>query len=265
MSVRLESVGIKRENKITTIANLNPVVCEKSDKIFSAVDKIIATGHRRLPIISKKNNLEGIITITDLLDAFLRKQEFDEKLENIMVREVITCSEEDTIDFVLKKMKLSKRGGFPIVNVNKNLVGIISERDFVKYFSNINFDMRVGDVMIEKPFFITPEISIFDCLKTIVNAKYRRLPVVEGKKLIGIITSVDLLKYIKEHNYSFDDLDESLDHVMEKDVFTIDKKLDLSDTIKTMKSKNIGGILIVNGSKNLEGIITERDILEEID
>lgn len=265
MSVSLELAGIKRESKILTIANLNPVACKSSEKIFSAVDIVIKTGHRRVPIISGKRDLEGIITITDLLDAFLRKQDFDESLENIMVREVLFCEENDTIDFVLRKMKLSRRGGFPIVDVNKKLVGIISERDFVKYFSNIVFDVHVEDVMSKKPLFITPQISILDCLKTIVNARYRRLPVVENGKLMGIVTSVDLLKYIKEHNFRFEDLDESLDSVMKKDVFTISKNVDLSDAIKTMRAKDIGGILIVNGKNNLEGIITERDILEEID
>lgn len=265
MSVSLELAGIKRESKILTIANLNPVACKSSEKIFSAVDAVIKTGHRRVPIISGKRDLEGVITITDLLDAFLRRQDFDEKLENITVREVLFCEENDIIDFVLKKMKLSRRGGFPIVDINRKLVGIISERDFVKVFSNIIFDVNVEDVMSKKPIFITSQISIFDCLKTIVNARYRRLPVVEDRKLVGIVTSIDLLKYIKEHDFTFEELDEPLDSIIKKDVYTISKDVDLSDAIKTMRSKDIGGILIVNGENNLEGIITERDILEEID
>jgi CBS domain-containing protein len=265
MSVSLELAGIKRENKIITIANLNPVSCRTSARIFDAVDTIIQTGHRRLPIVSSKDSLEGIITITDLLDAFLRRQDFSEKLETIMVREVIFCSESDTIDFVLRKIKLSRRGGFPIVDVDKKLVGIVSERDFVKYFSNIPFETKVEDVMSKKPLVVTQEISILDCFKTIVNTRYRRLPVVEGGRLVGIVTSVDLLKYIRDHDYEFLDLDEPIDLIMKRDVFTISKNADLSDAIKIMRTKDIGGILIVNGKNNLEGILTERDILEEID
>lgn len=265
MSVVLELAGIRRENKIITIANLNPVSCKSSEKILNAVDVIIRTGHRRLPIVSTKNTLEGIITITDLLDAFLRRQEFDENIETIMVREVIFCEESDTIDFVLKKIKLSRRGGFPIVDTNKKLVGIISERDFVKYFSNIPFDVKVGEIMSRKPLGITAEVSILDSLKTIVNAKYRRLPVLSHGKLVGIVTSIDLLKYIKNHDYRFEDLDEPVDLIMKKDVFTISKEADLSEAIRVMRAKDIGGILIVNEENKLEGIITERDILEEIE
>jgi CBS domain-containing protein len=265
VSVELELGGLKRNSKIITIANLNPVPCKTSEKIFDAFEKIVSTGHRRLPIISGKNNLEGIITITDLLDVFLRKEDLEETLNTIMIREIITCKEDDTIDFVLKKIKLSKRGTFPIVDVSKKLVGLVSERDFVKYFPNVNFGIKIKDVMTRKPFFISPEISILDCLKTVVNVKYRRLPVVKGKKLIGIVTSTDILKYIKDQNYDFNSLDETLDPLIIKDVFTTSKENDLSDAIKIIKSKDIGGILIVNGQKNLEGIITERDILEEID
>jgi CBS domain-containing protein len=265
MSVRLELAGIKRESKIITIANLNPVACKSSEKIYDAVDIVLKTGHRRVPIISGKRDLEGIVTITDLLDAFLRKQDFAETLETIMIREVLFCEESDTIDFVLRKMKLSRRGGFPIVDVNKKLVGIISERDFVKFFSNVIFDVSIEEVMSKKPLFVTPEISILDCLKTIVNARYRRLPVVEDGKLIGIVTSVDLLRYIKEHSFKFEDLDEPLDLIMKKDVFTIHKNVDISEAIRIMRARDIGGILIVNDKNNLEGIITERDILEEIE
>jgi len=265
MSASLEFAGLKRETKIITIANLNPATCETSDKIFDAIYTIFKTGHRRLPIVSKKNNLEGIITITDLLDAFLRRQDFNEKLETIMVRDIITCKEDDSIDFVLKKLKMSRRGGLPIIDIEKKLVGIISERDFIKFFTNIEFGISVKDVMTKKPFFISPEISILDCLKTIVNARYRRLPVVKNKKLVGIVTSLDLLEYIKNHGYNFDELDEPLDLIMKKDVFTIPEDSDLSDAIKVMRAKDVGGILVIDKNKNLDGIVTERDILGEID
>ena len=85
----------------------------------------------------------------------------------------------------------------------------------------------------------------------------------ENGKLIGIVTSADLLGYIKKNNYSFDKLDEPTDKVIIKNVYTISGDKNVSESIRMMKSKDVGGILVVVDER-LEGIITERDILEEI-
>lgn len=262
MSVKLESAGLDRSKKVVEIANLNPIYCRERDSISNIIDKMISTGRRRLPIVSRKQELVGISTMPDMLDAFLRKQDFRESISTIMVRDVIFCNAEDNIGFVLQKFKISRRGGFPIIQ-DKKLIGMVTERDYVKRFSDVNFGMKVKELMTAKPFFIPSNISIFDCLKTMVNTHYRRLPIVQDGKLTGIISSADLLNYIKRHNYNFDDLDESTDSIIIKDVITISKEKDVSDVIKLMEARDVGGILVVEGDR-LEGIITERDILEEI-
>lgn len=262
--MRLEEVGIDRNKKISFLMSKDLTFAKESDRIVSVFKKILETGHRRIPIVSKKKELVGIVTITDLLDAFLRKENLDEKISTVMVRDVVFCYESDSIGFVLTKLKFSRRGGFPVVDSKKKVVGLISERDFVWLFDKVRFDVKVEDVMTRKPFFIQNTISIYDCLRIMVNTRYRRLPVVSNNELVGIVTSVDLLKYIAENNFSFEALDEDLAFVYKTDVYTISKEADLSEAIKLMKEKDVGGLIVVE-DKKLEGIITERDILEEIE
>jgi len=50
---------------------------------------------------------------------------------------------------------------------------------------------------------------------------------------------------------------------MRKNIYTVNAEVDISEAIAEMKQKNVGGLLVVK-DKKLEGIITERDILEEI-
>lgn len=262
MTVKLEDAGLDRFKRITEIGNMDPTYCEEDLRISELVEKMVKTGYRRMPIVSKDKTLVGILTTSDVLDAFLKNENFEDKVSTIMIRDVIFCEIDDTLDFVLQKFKLSRRGGFPIVS-DRKLAGVISERDFVKHFSDVNFNMKVEECMTKKPFFIQPNISIFDCLKTLVNTHYRRLPIVENDKLVGITTTADLITYIYKNNYDRDAMDEAMDAVIIKDVYTIEKEKDLSDVVKLMKVKNVGGILVVDGDK-LEGIVTERDILEEI-
>ncbi len=262
--MRLEEAGIDRNKKISSLMSKDLTLAKKNESIKDVFKKILETGHRRIPVVGRKKELVGIVTITDLLDAFLRKENLDEEIATVMVRDVVFCYESDSIGFVLTKLKFSRRGGFPVVDSKKKVVGLVSERDFVWPFDKVRFGIKVENVMTKKPFFIQNTISIYDCLRIMVNTRYRRLPVVCNGELVGIVTSVDLLRYVAENNFSFEALDEDLAFVYKTDVYTINKEADLSEAIKLMKKKDIGGIIVVE-DKKLEGIITERDILGEIE
>jgi len=264
MNIQLEQSGLNRRDKITRIANLSPFFAEENDTIKEVVQKMISGQHRRIPIVNKKKDLIGVVTTMDILDAFLRHQNFNEPIKSIMIRDIVFCMKDDSLGFVLQKLKLSRRGGMPIVSSKKELVGIISERDFVKPFIKINFNTTVEEVMTKKPLIVHDTISIFDCLKSMINSHYRRLPVVKEKQLVGIVTSADMIKYIFEHDYKFDDLNVPIDFIVRKDVLTISNSKDISEAIKLMRDKDVGGILVTDEKNNLEGIITERDIIEEI-
>lgn len=180
-----------------------------------------------------------------------------------MVRDVITCNENDTIGFVLQKFKLSRKGGFPVVDSSNKLVGIISERDIVKRFANVKFGVCVKDVMVRKPFVISSKTSILDCARSMVSTHYRRLPVVDKGKLVGLITTIDILQEIRKKELKFDKLNSPVSEIMVTDLITINEDADLSKAIDLMATNNIGGLLVTHNSK-LDGILTERDILEEI-
>ena len=257
--MELEKAGLDRFQRVISIATLSPVFCNENERISEVADKIIRVEHEKLPVTAKKNQLIGLIGLMDILDAFLRKENLNEKISKIMVRDIVFCDAADTLEFVLQKIKLSRKGMLPVVSKEK-LVGVVSECDFVKYFSETKFGIAVDEVMTKKPFFIFPHISIIDGLKSAINTKYRRLPVVQNKKLSGLFAAVDAIKLIRS-NFS---LSQPVDSMMVKDVFTITKDRDLSDAIKIMKSKNIDGLPVIDEENYLEGIITERDILEQI-
>ncbi len=261
---KLEDAGLNRNASILSIASHEPIFCLESESILDCINKILETKHRRIPIVNRRKELVGIVTITDILDAIVRKEPLKEKISEIMVRDVIFCFDTETIGEVLLKFKLSRRGGFPIVDKKRRLEGIVSERDIVWRFDRVNFGIKVKEAMSKKPIVIPPSLSILDCLRTIVNVRYRRLPVVLDNELVGIVTSVDLLRYLKKNEFKEDSLDEELELVYQKEVYTIDPEVDLSLAIKKMKEKDVGGLLVVEG-KELIGIITERDILERIE
>jgi len=87
------------------------------------------------------------------------------------------------------------------------LVGIFSERDLMKRVIAVNRDpssTRVSEVMTAKPVVVDVQESPERCLQTMKQAGIRHLPVVEGDKLIGLVSLRDLLQ---------GDLDEKVDEL----------------------------------------------------
>lgn len=260
--IELEKSGLNRFSKITTISNLHPISCAVSETIDSAVAKIIDSAHRSLPVVDKNSKIVGIVTSADILDSFLIGQDFSHPVSEVMHRDVLTCNADDTIGFVLQKFKMSRKGRFPVKKEGK-LVGIVSERSFVQYFANINFENKLESIMTKKPLFVSSNISIIDAMKTIVNTHYRRLPVVSDNKLVGFVMSGDLLKILRIRNYKFSLLQNPISSVMIKNLITVKKDADISAAIKAMLVHEIDGVLVSDDDR-LEGIVTERNILEQI-
>ena len=263
IGIELEKSGLDRFAKINSITKLQPIFDFENHTIQHIIERMLESGHRRLPIVNKSNSLVGIVSLMDLLDSYLRKQDLQEKISTIMVRDVQYVDENDLIGLILQKLKMSRRGGFPVTSKGK-LVGMVGERDIVKHFDNVNFGIVVEDVMTKKPFFVHSHITILDALRSMANSRYRRLPLVSDRKLVGIITALDILKYIRDNGYNFVSLMQPLKGIVIDEVLSIERKHEISDAIKLMKKKNIGGLPVTDSKGILEGFITERDIVEII-
>jgi len=260
--IDLEKSGLNRFAKITTIANTKPIFSMSKESIDSAVTKLINSNHRSLPVVDEKRKIVGILTATDILDAFLIGQDFSRPVAEIMHRDVLTCNHDDTIGFVLQKFKMSRRGRLPLKK-DVTLAGMISERDIMKFFANINFQNKIEAVMTKKPLVLSPKVSILNAMKTIVSTHYRRLPIVDSGKLVGFVMANDLLKVLKSKNYMVSELQEPVSAIMIKNIITAKKTEEITVAIKLMMVHDIDGIIVADGDK-LEGIVTERNILEQI-
>ncbi len=73
------------------------------------------------------------------------------------------------------------------------LVGILSERDLRMHWGYLD-STRVDAAMTSDPIFVAPETDIEDAARIMLRHKIGGLPVVDKSKLIGIITTTDILK-----------------------------------------------------------------------
>jgi len=120
-------------------------------------------------------------------------------VRDIMTKNVVTIEANRT---ALEAAKIMAEKGISslIVLKDKDPVGIITERDFVKKIciKELNVSrVKVNEVMSKLRTFADPEIPIEVAVQRMVNHKIRRLPIMEDGKVVGIITVTDLAKYLR--------------------------------------------------------------------
>ncbi len=121
-------------------------------------------------------------------------------VRDIMTKEIVTIDADKTALDAAKLMTEKGISSVFIVNKDGNPVGIISERDFIKKICAkelIISQIKVGDIMSKILTTAGPETPIEVAVQRMVNHKIRRLPIIEGTKVVGIITVTDLAKHLR--------------------------------------------------------------------
>ena len=89
-------------------------------------------------------------------------------------------------------------GALPVVD-NGQLVGMISERDYTRKVilkGKSSKDTPVREIMTQEPVSVNAADSVSECMRVMTDSRIRHLPVMEGKKIVGLISIGDLVRGI---------------------------------------------------------------------
>jgi CBS domain-containing protein len=93
-----------------------------------------------------------------------------------------------------------KRISSLIVQDNDELLGIITERDFVKRVcanDRVSSEVKISELMSKIQTYAAPDTPVDVAVQRMINNRIRRLPVISNGKVIGIITVTDLAKELR--------------------------------------------------------------------
>ena len=127
----------------------------------------------------------------------VHNSEPDILVRDIMSRPPITAKETETVAGVSKLMGKHDIGCVIIIDKSGNPVGIITERDIVQRVAARNVlpsELKVADTMSKPIATVSPNATVNDAAKLMNNRKIRRLGVIDGGKLVGIVTMKDILQ-----------------------------------------------------------------------
>lgn len=142
-------------------------------------------------------------------DSNFKTMKKREAISKIMTANVIAVNESDDLNEVVKIFKKHKVRHLPVV-IGDNIVGIMSRSDVNRLTYGAIFDgqesvdeailnmLTIPQVMTSKPRTLDIDATIKEAAEIFANEEYHALPVTENNKLVGIVTTTDIIKYLLE-------------------------------------------------------------------
>lgn len=122
-------------------------------------------------------------------------------------RQLFTIAPEATVQEALEIMASKRISSLPVTR-GADLVGILSERDYIRKSVPKRiapWDVIVKDIMTEKVISVTSKTAIRECMELMSSHRFRHLPVVDGKKLIGMLSISDILRALRPARIDYPD------------------------------------------------------------
>jgi len=139
-----------------------------------------------------------------------------------MISPIITVTDNSTVNDVMEKFVANRISGLPVVNTDNEPIGFISDGDIMKYigcnntivvdyfthmitwFDNATMEKKVNDLRklstmeLAKRRVITVDVDteLDNVAQILGNKRIKKVPVVKHKKLVGIISRGDIIRYI---------------------------------------------------------------------
>lgn len=121
------------------------------------------------------------------------------KAKDIMTTNVLAVRKDTDIYEAIQIIVANNVTGLPVVDADDFLVGIVTEKDVLSRLYNIEDQADcVGDYMTEDVVSFDIEDDMIAVCECLVNNHFRRVPILRERKLVGIISRRDLIKYILE-------------------------------------------------------------------
>ena len=279
----------KREGEIMSIAKSPVTTMAPTTPIYDAVRIMSKERFRRVPVVDPgSKRLLGMITATDIVNFFgggekhqliQRKysgnfyKAINEPIRSIMTQDVVSIHTSGKISEALDLMKRHKIGGLPVVDDDKRVWAILTEKDLISLFKERISGVKVAELMTRRVSTATPNMSIFEAERTMIEQGFRRLPIVSDKKVVGMITARSILRFFGSGQVFKHLQSGTIAQVLQTSVLEasikgseeriISSDIDVGEAARIMEEKNVGSLLVVENER-LVGIITERDFFKLI-
>ncbi|MEA2110601.1 MAG: diguanylate cyclase, partial [Campylobacterota bacterium] len=201
-----------------------------------------------------------ILTVVDVLRIKNHNTDLDIQLSRLNLSKVPTISRNknilDTLEYLNDSIEY-----ICVINSDKTLYGLVTHTDIT---SNIDPDTLMDNYKLADFLKLGRKVKSVDkglitsiLFKDMIRESFDNAIIVEDMKPIGIITTKDVMKLIKNKS----DLEIDISHYMSTPIETIHKNSSIKEALEFVKEKHYKRVVVVDEEGKLDGIITQKELI----
>ena len=183
------------------------------------------------------------------------------QIKNLMSENIITVDKDQNLTDALKLLRKHNVSRLPVTN-NKELVGIISERDIANKLGSSKYEnmpasrLHVSSVMIKDVITVPQSMQLGEVAKIMLEKGIGSVPVMEDNEMVGIVSKADFVTLAV--GIAFDKI--SVKEIMCKNLISVSPSERIVHARRQMIESHIGRLPVVD-DETLVGMVTPKDLM----
>ncbi|MBE6496783.1 MAG: CBS domain-containing protein [Methanobrevibacter sp.] len=183
------------------------------------------------------------------------------QIKNLMSEDLITVDKDQNLSDALKLLRKHNVSRLPVTN-NKELVGIISERDIANKLGSSKYEsmpasrLHISSVMVKDVFTVPKTMQLEDVAKLMLDNGIGSVPVMDDEKMVGIVSKADFVTLAT--GIAFDKI--TVKEIMSKKLVTVSPTERIVHARRQMLEAHVGRVPVVDDDE-LVGMITSKDLM----
>jgi CBS domain-containing protein len=256
--------------KVKEIMTAKIITVDKDDSLKLVLDLMEKHCITKIPVTEEKKFF-GLVTdnvIAYKLGSIRKRGITASRLHasSVTEKEVPVISPEEDVKNILKSVGEPGPTMLPVVEKEK-LVGVVTKADLLPLVTNKN---QLHSIMQKKIHTVSLEDRVVHARRIMITNNVARLPVLDEKKVVGIISDIEIaLAFASlKKSFSLGRQKHRLDELLVKDVMRTpvvlsNPSMSIYDAAQLMLKQNVGALPLLENEK-LVGMVTRTDILKTI-
>ena len=198
-------------------------------------------------------------------------------VRDVMTRQVASVGPQMTVEELAQLLAGKRYHGMPVVNPEGEVVGVVTTTDLAERGSldsgaGLRAGLLVGDIMSKVVGSVSPDATLPEAARVMASRGHRRLPVVEGKRLVGLISRFDLLRTVST---TLEDTSQEpslggisaltpISQVMRRNVPTVLEDDSLRAVVNRVGSSKMQLAVVLDEWRHVVGLITDAELVERL-
>jgi diguanylate cyclase (GGDEF)-like protein len=243
---------------IGEIATTNVVSIERSKSVADAIKVIFENEHRNLIVVD--GTLFYILTVADILNIKVQNIDLSTSLRELELLTVQTVHKDKNVLQIVDYLNCDIEH-ICVTNDDGSLYGIVTHTDITSSIDPEtlmdNFCLQDFLKLSRRARWVKSDMKTSDLLQEMTSKQYESVVIVENFKPIGIFTTKDIIRMIKNNQ----NLELSVSFYMSSPVDTISKNCSVKEALEFIKEKHYKRVVVIDEEGKMSGIITQKELI----